>query len=198
VFARRLRPFITVAVCVAVFCGSSSTRAQDVAEAARKAKAKKQQQQPDASPSLTATKPKSYTNDDFAASGGAAGTGAPGEDIVGTTEKPAPGKNTAVVILNLPNATVKRPGGTQVFWSVKNTSDHWLDLTINLIVNGPCGYHSEHPVRFRLNNGGGFGDKKTMGVAMYQDNCPGEYTFELRAESFHNLLSTASTTLKVL
>lgn len=196
-FARGFRPFIIFAVWVAVFCGASSMRSQDVAEAARKARAKKQQQQPDASSSPTATKPKSYTNDDFAEPSGA-GVGAPGEDIVGTTEKPAPGKNTAVVVLNLPNATVKRPGGTQVFWSVKNTSDHWLDLTINLIVNGPCGYHVEHPVRFRLNNGGGFGDKKTMGVAMYQDNCPGEYTFELRAESFRNLLSTASTTLKVL
>ncbi len=196
-FARRFRPFITVAVCVAVFSGSPSTRAQDVADAARKAKVKKQQQQPDASSSPTATKPKSYTNDDFPQSGGA-GAGLPGQDIIGTTEKTAPGKNTAVVVLNLPNATVKRPGGTQVFWSVKNTSDHWLDLTINLIVNGPCGFHQEHPVRFRLSNGGGFGDKKAMGVAIYQDNCPGEYTFELRAESFHNLLSTASTTLKVL
>lgn len=172
-------------------------RAQDVAEAARKAKAKKQQQHPDASSSPTATKPKSYTNDDFPESGGA-GAASPGQDIVGSSEKPAPGKDTAVVTLSLPNSTIKRPGGTQVFWSVKNTSDHWLDLTISLIVNGPCGFHQEHPVHFRLNNGGGFGDKKAMGVAIYQDNCPGEYTFELRAESFHHLLSTASTTLKVL
>src|SRR5215472_4928937 len=56
VFARRFRPFITVAVCMAVFSGSPRTRAQDVAEAARKAKAKKQQQHPDASSSPTATK----------------------------------------------------------------------------------------------------------------------------------------------
>jgi len=196
-FAKRFLPFIAMAVGAAVFCGSPSTRAQDVAEAARKAKAKKQQQQPDGSSSTTTTKPKTYTTDDFPASG-SSGAGAPGQDIVGSTEKPAPGKDTAVVILSLPNPTTKRPGGAHAFWSVKNTSDHWLDLTINLIVNGPCGFHQEHPLHFRLNNGGGFGDKKPMDVAIYQENCPGEYTFELRAESFHNLLSTASTTQQVL
>jgi hypothetical protein len=182
---------------MAVFSGSPSTPAQDVAEAARKAKAKKQQQHPDAGSSPTATKSKSYTNDDFPESGGAAAA-SPGQDIVGSSEKPVPGKDTAVVTLSLPNSTIKRPGGTQAFWSVKNTSDHWLDLTISLIVNGPCGFHQEHPVHFRLNNGGGFGDKKAMGVAIYQENCPGDYTFELRAESLHHLLSAASTTLKVL
>lgn len=183
--------------CVALSYGSPRTRVQDVAEAARKAKAKKQQQQPDTSTSATAAKSKTYTDDDFAGSGNG-GAGSAGQDIVGTTEKPAAGKDSAVVILNLPNATVKRPGGTQVSWSVKNTSDHWLDLTINLIVTGPCGFRQEHPLHFRLNNGGGFGDKKTMGVAIYQDFCPGDYHFELRAESFHQLLSAASTTLKVL
>jgi hypothetical protein len=196
VFAKRFRPFIAVSVCIAVFSCFPGARAQDVAEAARQAKAKKQQQ-PDANSSPAATKPKSYTNDDFPEShGGSAGSA--GQDIIGSSEKPAPGKDTAIVLLNLPNATIKRPGGTQVFWSVKNTSDHWLDLTINLIVNGPCGFHQEHPVHFRLSNGGGFGDKKAMGVAIYQDNCPGDYNFELRAESFHNTLSTASTSLKVL
>ncbi len=193
---RRFRPFTIAAACVAAFSAAPRARSQDVAEVTRKAKAKKQQEQPDVGSSSTSTKPKTYTNEDFSESGG--GTAAPGEDVVGTSEKPAPGKDTAVVILSLPNSTVKRPGGALAFWSVKNTSDHWLDLTINLIVNGPCGFHTEHPLHFRLSNGGGFGDKKSMGVAMYKDNCAGEYTFELRAESFHHTLSTATTTLKVL
>lgn len=193
-FAKHFLPLITVAVCAALF--STSTRAQDVAEAARKAKAKKQQEQGDANSTSTATKPKTYTSDDFARAD--EGKGTAGQDIIGTTEKPAPGKDTAIVILNVPTATIKRPGGTQALWSVKNTSDHWLDLTITLIVTGPCNYRQVHPVRFRLNNGGGFGDKKAMGTMIYQDNCPGEYAIELRAESFHNLLSTASTTVKVL
>jgi hypothetical protein len=186
-----------VAASVAAFSAAPRARSQDVAEAARKAKAKKQQQQPDVGSSSTSAKPKTYTNEDFPDSGGGTATAA-GQDVVGSSEKPAPGKDTAVVILSLPNSTVKRPGGALAFWSVKNTSDHWLDLTINLIVNGPCGFHTEHPLHFRLSNGGGFGNKKSMGVSFYQDNCPGEYTFELRAESFHQLLSTATTTLKVL
>ena len=186
-----------VAASVAAFSAAPRARSQDVAEAARKAKAKKQQQQPDVGSSSTSAKPKTYTNEDFPDSGGGAATAA-GQDVVGSSEKPAPGKDTAVVILSLPNSTVKRPGEALAFWSVKNSSDHWLDLTINLIVNGPCGFHTEHPLHFRLSNGGGFGNKKSMGVSFYQDNCPGEYTFELRAESFHQLLSTATTTLKVL
>ena len=187
-----------VAASVAAFSAAPHARSQDVAEAARKAKAKKQQQQPDVGSSSTSAKPKTYTNEDFPDSGGGGTATAAGQDVVGSSEKPAPGKDTAVVILSLPNSTVKRPGGALAFWSVKNSSDHWLDLTINLIVNGPCGFHTEHPLHFRLSNGGGFGNKKSMGVSFYQDNCPGEYTFELRAESFHQLLSTATTTLKVL
>jgi hypothetical protein len=193
---RRFRLFMIVAVCLAAFSAAPGARSQDFAEAARKAKAKKQQQQPDAALSATSVKPKTFTNEDFPESGGSAspgGAASPGQDVVGSSEKPAPGKDTAIVILNLPNSTVKHSGGAVALWSVKNTGPHHQSNR-----EGPCGFHQEHPVRFRLNNGGGFGNRKSMGVSLYQDNCAGKYTFELRAESFHNTLSTATTTLKVL
>ena len=120
--SRRFRLFMIVAASVAAFSAAPRARSQDVAEAARKAKAKKQQQQPDVGSSSTSAKPKTYTNEDFPDSGGGAATAA-GQDVVGSSEKPAPGKDTAVVILSLPNSTVKRPGGALAFWSVKNSSD---------------------------------------------------------------------------
>lgn len=194
-FAKRVCAYI-VAVCVAVSSGPPSTRAQDTAEAARKAKAKNQQQRPDASSSPAPTKPKTYTNDDFPDSG-ASYTPA-GGDIPGLTENPAPGKDTAILMLTPPNSTLTRPGSKLVFWSVKNTSDHPLDLTINLVVTGPCGFRQEHPVHLQLNNGAGFVGRQATDVAFSQANCAGGYTLELRAESSHRLLSRAWAPLKVL
>jgi hypothetical protein len=191
---KQIVSFIAVAVCMGALSGTLYAQSDDVAEAARQAKAKKQQQAASSSTSAPA-KAKTFTNDDFPASGG----GASGDGkVVGSSEQPAPGKDTGFVTLTLPNPTVKRPGATPVIWTFKNTSDHWLDLTIMLTVTGPCAFHQEHPIRFRLNNGGGAGDSKTLGVNFYNEDCPGNYTFELKAMSFRQTLSTATTTLKLL
>jgi hypothetical protein len=185
-----------IAVWGASLSSALSAQPQDVAEAARKAKAKKQQQQADSGSAPAAAKPKTFTNDDFPSSGGGGGA-KEGEPVIGTTEKPEKGKDTAIVTLALPHSTIKHPGGTQVIWTFKNTSDHWLDITIRLVMDGPCGFHAEHPIRFRINDGGGGGDGKTFNQAFYEDACPGDYRFELRAETFGRVLSSASTTLKV-
>ena len=195
---KRLLAFLGVTLFVSAVSSSLlHAQAQDVAEAARQAKAKKQQQQSDASPASTSTpaKPKTFTNDDFPDSSG--GTGTNGQKAVGSAEPAGPGKDTGYVTLSLAQTTIKRPGGAEVTWAFKNTSDHWLDLTISLVVDGPCRYHTEHPIKFRLNEHGGAGDSKTFGQMFYEHDCAGEYTFELRAKSFNKTLSTATTTLKV-
>jgi len=193
---KRVLTFCAIAVFVATLPSTLRTEAQDVAEAARKAKVKKQQQQPEASSASTPAKPKTFTNDDFPDSGGS-GAGTDSRKIVGSAEPAGPGKDTGYVTLSLAHSTIKRPGGAEVTWAFKNTSDHWLNLTIVLVMDGPCGYHAEHPIKFRLNEHGGAGDSKTLGQMFYEHDCAGDYTFELRAKSFNTTLSTATTTLKV-
>ncbi|HYK40713.1 MAG TPA: hypothetical protein VEU98_11820 [Candidatus Eremiobacteraceae bacterium] len=195
---KKIFPFLVIVVWSVFLSSALSARPQDVAEAARKAKAKKQQEQAESASTTpaAASKPKTFTNDDFPGSGGGGGA-KEGEPVIGSTEKPEKGKDTAIVTLALPHSTIKHPGGTQVIWTFKNTSDHWLDITLRLVIDGPCGYHADHPFKFRINEHGGGGDGKTFNQAFYSDTCPGDYRFELRAETFGRVLSSASTTLKI-
>jgi hypothetical protein len=194
-FGKRLRKGIIIAaVCVAAFSPALRAHTQNVAEAARKAKAKKQQQQSDRSTASTPAKSKTLTNDDFPDSGGSA---VAGPKNTASVQVIAPGKDTAWVTLILANYAIKRPGSAEVIWRVKNTSDHLLDITVTLIVDGPCGFHDQHALPFRLKGGAGAGDSKSLGEEFYAGNCPGKYTFELRAASGGKVLSTAGTSLVV-
>jgi len=194
-------------VCPVLSAQSQDTQAQDVAEAARKAKEKKQQQQSQAqgqtqtqtqTPAQTQTKTqtdsspakakKTYTNEDIPESKSA--------------DKPDAGptkEDSATVTLEIPSPSVTRPWGTNVLWSVHNTSDHFIQFTILLVVTGPCGFHTEHPLRFSLNPGGRAGvGNGAFATAFYKENCPGVYTFELRALCYRKLLDSATATITVL
>jgi len=172
----------------------AQTQDQDLVEAARKAKAKKQQQQkPEESTSSAPTKPKTYTNDDVS-SGFGGGSQSP--SAVDHGEKPAKGKDTAAVAISLPNASIKRGTGTPVNWSVQNTSDHWMEMIVTLTVTGPCNFHTDHRIRYTVNPGGSRSDDN-FNTMFYEDQCPGEYTFALRAEAARQVLSSTSTTLTV-
>jgi type II secretory pathway pseudopilin PulG len=207
---RRIVPFFAIVLAAGVVCPvlraqSQDAQSQDVAEAARKAKEKKQQQQTQTqtqtpaqtqAPTQTKTqtdsapaKPKkTYTNEDIPESKSA--------------EKPDAGptkEDSATVTLEIPSPSVTRPWGTNVLWSVHNTSDHFIQFTILLVVTGPCGYHQEHPLRFSLNPGGRAGvGNGAFATAFYKEDCPGVYTFELRALCYRKLLDSATATTTVL
>jgi hypothetical protein len=186
---RRVVPFFAFVLAAGIFCPLLRAQLQDVAEAARKAKEKKQQNQTETDKSPAKPK-KTYTNEDIPESKSSASAK---PDSAPTKE------DSATVTLSLPKSTSARPGGTNVLWSVHNTSDHFMNLTITLIVTGPCGFHSEHPLRFSLNPGGHFGiGNGAFGTAFYQDSCPGVYTFELRAMSYGKLLDSTTATITVL
>lgn len=199
---RRVVPFLAIVLAAGVLCPvlhaqSQDTQSQDVAEAARKAKEKKQQQQTQAPTqkqtqmdSAPAKPKKTYTNEDIPESKSSGS----GKADAGPTKE-----DSATVTLELPNPSVTRPWGTNVLWSVHNTSDHFINFTIILIVTGPCGFHTEHPLRFSLNNGGRAGvGNGAFSTAFYQENCPGVYTFELRAMCYRKLLDSATATITVL
>jgi hypothetical protein len=185
---------VTVFVIIVLVAGALSAphaRSQDIAEAARKAKEAKQAKDGKGQkPSETDNPPakKTFTSDDFPDSTSSAAPAKPG---------PPTSKDSATVTLKLAKSSTPRPGGTDVFWTVVNNSDHTMNLTMNLVVTGPCGFRQEHPLRFTINPGYKRGDMTSLGTAIYQDNCPGEYTFELSAISNRQVLDSATATLKV-
>ena len=168
---------------------------QDLLEASRKAKAKKQQlQKTDETAPSDSEKSKVYTTDDFPDSGGSGGPKS--TSAVGHGEAPEKGKDTADVSLSLPESSIKRGQGTPVNWSVMNTSDHWEEIIAILTVSGPCNFNTVHRIRYKVNPGGSRTDD-AFNTMIYEEQCPGEYKFELRAESNRQVLSSAMTTLMV-
>lgn len=187
--ARRVVPFFAIVLVAGALCPRLHAQPQDVAEAARKAKEKKQQNQTETDKSPAKPK-KTYTNEDIPGSKSSAAA---------KPDSPPSKEDSATATLSLPRSTVPRPGATAVDWAVHNTSDHFMNLTVTLVVTGPCGFRQERPRRFSLNPGGrgGIGDS-SLGTESNKDNCPGEYTFELRAMSSSKLLDTATATITVL
>jgi|SRR5579872_6217669 len=179
------------------------TQTQDVAEAARQAKLKKQQKQ--SGSAEPAAKPKTYTNDDIPEAKTASAPSSPQEakstgvspGASADSAKTVPaGKNSATVTVSPVRSSTPHPGGSEVDWSVHNTSDHALQITMTLIVTGPCKYRYETSRSTTLQSGEQVGDNM-FGFAVYEDSCPGSYNVELRATANGQVLGSATATVRV-
>ena len=180
---------------------------QSVAEAARQQKEKKQKKQADAA--KDAGKPKVYTNEDIPesksgssqnAQGQSAGTAAGSTPASAKTEPANTGapnaKNAGEVEFKLSSPRFKRPGGSEIDWFAKNTSDHAEQLTLKTVITGPCKYRQENSGSFQLTSGEGLTDNQ-LSLVVYESNCAGTYNVELRLISGGEVLSTASASATV-
>jgi hypothetical protein len=115
-----------------------------VAEAARQAKLKKQQKAQD--PAKPAVKPKTYSNDDLPESGSSVQDSEENRtataSLTGTDpnqSKIQPANNTATVKVQAPKSPIRHPGASPpIEWSMQNTSDHTVRVTLAFTVTGPC------------------------------------------------------------
>ncbi len=200
-----LLKYVALACLCASICPALSAQSQDVAEAARQAKLKKQQKAPDsAKPSANS---KTYTNDDIPESKAAVQdpssekTGPPAVSKPGNAKtdeaKTTPANNSATVTVGVPNSAIKHPGGSEINWSMQNTSDHTINVTVTLDITGPCKYHYQTSRAMELNAGSGYTDNM-FGFAVYENSCPGSYDVELRVSAYGKVLSTATASATVI
>ena len=177
---------------------------ESLADRARKAKGAGQTQ--------SATKPKVFNQDNFSTTASPKLTEDPKSNAASAANSSA-SKSTAtsssaaaaappvnkvdIMQFKPEKTTITRPGGSTVEWMIQNKSDHPGPVTLTFIVTGPCNYKSENSETPNLMPGSGYTDNMLASVALYESNCAGQYTLELRITAGGQVINSATATLSV-
>ena len=181
---------------------TSSSQPQSLGDLSRKQKQNGPETQPGSS--TAPAEPHVYTEDNTASprvdASQATKRGAEAPPANAEAKAPAlpggssPSKTKAsIVLFGLEKSKITRPGSSTVNWTVQNKSDHSAEFTLTYFVSGPCNYKHEQSEKVPLGQGEGYGDNMLASAVFLENDCTGEYYFELRISSGGQVLDSAYT-----